>query len=206
LRLALFGGTFDPIHDAHLRIAREAARTFRLDKVLLIPASRPPHKEGVTRTSYEHRYRMVEIATQREPLCKASRLDESGGSSYSIWTIQRARADMKPGDQLYFLIGADAFAEIHTWHRWREVLSAVEFIVVSRPGATFERIEGARVHRLDGLDLTISSSEVRRKLAAGEPVPELMPGVREYIRRNELYQAAPADANASDVSNHVDLD
>jgi nicotinate-nucleotide adenylyltransferase len=201
LRIALFGGTFDPIHEAHLRIAREAGKQYLLDKVLLIPAARPPHKEGVTRTSYEHRFRMVEIACQREPLCQTSRLEEGGGSSYSIQTIKRARAGLKPHDQLYFLIGADAFAEIRTWHRWREVISAVEFIVVSRPGATFEPVEGARVHRLEGVDLAISSSEIRRKLAAGEPVPELTPGVREYIRRNELYRDAP-----SDVGDDVDLD
>ena len=78
MRIALFGGTFDPIHEAHLKIAREAGRQFHLDRVLLIPAARPPHKEGVTRTSYEHRFRMVEIACQREPLCQTSRLDEGG--------------------------------------------------------------------------------------------------------------------------------
>ena len=201
MRIALFGGTFDPIHEAHLKIAREAGRQFHLDRVLLIPAARPPHKEGVTRTSYEHRFRMVEIACQREPLCQTSRLDEGGGSSYSISTIQRARAGLRPHDQLFFLIGADAFAEIRTWHRWREVVNAVEFIVVSRPGAEYQPIEGVRVHRLDGVSLDISSSEIRRKLAAGEPTPELAPGVREYIRRNDLYRGA-----ASDVGDHVDLD
>jgi nicotinate-nucleotide adenylyltransferase len=201
LRIALFGGTFDPIHEAHLRIAREAGKQFHLDRVLLIPAARPPHKEGVTRTPYEHRFRMVEIACQREPLCQTSRLDEGGASSYSISTIQRARAGLRPNDQLYFLIGSDAFAEIRTWHRWREVINAVEFIVVSRPGAKFEPIEGARIHRLEGVDLDISSSEIRRKLAADEPVPELTPGVREYIRRNGLYREAP-----SDIGDHVDLD
>jgi nicotinate-nucleotide adenylyltransferase len=200
LKIALFGGTFDPIHEAHLKIAREAAKQFHLDRVLMIPAARPPHKAGATRAPFEHRFRMVEIACQREPSCKASRLDEFGESSYSIQTIQRARAEFGPQVQLFFLIGADAFAELRTWHRWREVISAVEFIVVDRPGAEYEPIEGVRVRRLEGMQLPISSSEIRRKLAAGEEVTDLTPGVREYIKRNELYQAAP-----SDVGDHVNL-
>ncbi len=77
----------------------------------------------------------------------------------------------------------------------------MEFIVVTRPGAEYQPIEGVRVHRLDGVNLDISSSEIRRKLAAGEPMPELAPGVREYIRRNDLYRDA-----ASDEGDHVDLD
>jgi nicotinate-nucleotide adenylyltransferase len=187
LRIALFGGTFDPIHNAHLEIAREAARQFAIGRVLFIPASRPPHKTGVTRTPYEHRYRMVELACEGQPLFEASRLEEGVQNSYSIETIERVRASLGGGEELFFLIGADAFAEIRTWHRWREVIASVDFIVVSRPGRAYDVPEGARVHRLEGVDLPVSSSEIRRRLATGDDRVEIPPAVLAYIRKHGLY-------------------
>ena len=187
MRIALFGGTFDPIHNAHLEIAREAARQFSLDRVLFIPASRPPHKTGVTRTPYEHRYRMVELACAGEPLFEASRLEEGEQNSYSIQTIERVRASIGGGEELFFLIGSDAFAEIRTWHRWREVIASVDFLVVSRPGRAYDVPEGARVQRLEGVDLSVSSSEIRRRLATGDDGVEIPPAVLAYIREHGLY-------------------
>jgi len=188
LRIALFGGTFDPIHNAHLSIALEAVGQFALDRVWFIPASRPPHKSGITRTPYEHRYHMVELACEGDPRFQASRLEAGGQNSYSIETIERVRASLAGGEQLFFLIGADAFAEIRTWHRWREVIASVEFIVVSRPGRAYLEPEGARVHRLEGMDLPVSSSEIRRKLAAGDDRVEVPPAVLAYIREHGLYR------------------
>jgi nicotinate-nucleotide adenylyltransferase len=188
LRIALFGGTFDPIHNAHLRIAREAAMQCALDRIWFIPASRPPHKSGVTRTPYEHRYRMVELACAGEPLFEASRLEEGAENSYSIGTIERVHALPGGSEELFFLIGADAFAEIGTWHRWRDVIASVEFIVVSRPGRAYTIPEGARVHRLEGVDLAVSSSEIRHKLAQGDDQVEVPPAVLAYIRERGLYR------------------
>jgi nicotinate-nucleotide adenylyltransferase len=188
LKIALFGGTFDPIHTAHLKIARRTALDFALDRVLFIPAARPPHKSGLTHTSYEHRYRMVELACQGEPLFEASRLEEGEQNSYSIETIERVRSWLDAGEELYFLIGADAFAEIRTWHRWREVVASVEFVVVSRPGHVYAVPEGARVRRLEGLDLAVSSSEIRRQLAAGDDRVEVPPAVLAYPREHGLYR------------------
>ena len=188
MRIALFGGTFDPIHNAHLKIAGEAARRFALDRVLFIPASRPPHKSGVTHTPYEHRYRMVELACQDDPRFEASRLEAGVQNSYSIETIERVRASLGGSEELFFLIGADAFAEIKTWHRWREVIASVEFIVVSRPGRAYGEPEGARVDRLDGLNLAVSSSEIRTRLAAGNEHVEVPPAVLAYIREHGLYR------------------
>ena len=186
--LALFGGTFDPIHEAHLAIAREAVRAFHLSRVLIVPAARPPHKCGATRASYEDRYRMVELACEGEPHLEPSRLEAGLERSYSLFTILKVRASMAPGCTLFFLIGADAFAEIGTWLRWREVVGLVEFIVVSRPGHAYEIPEGARAHRLETLNLTVSSSEIRRHLAEGDySVP--VPGpVLDYIRERNLYR------------------
>jgi nicotinate-nucleotide adenylyltransferase len=188
LRLALFGGTFDPIHFAHLEVAREAARQFRLSRVLFVPAARPPHKSGATSASYEDRYHMAALACQGEPLFEPSRLEAGNQRSYSIRTIEKVKATLASGDELFFLIGADAFAEIRTWYRWEDVIEEVEFIVVTRPGHHYSVPPGARVHRLDTLALPVSSSEIRARLAAGEFPTEVPPQVLAYIREKGLYQ------------------
>jgi len=189
LRVAIFGGTFDPIHGAHLTVALEAARAFELDQVLLVPAANPPHKSGATEAPYEDRYRMVELACEGQERLIPSRLEEGSAKSYSIDTVERLRRQLKAEDQIFFLIGADAFAEITTWHRWQDLLGAVDFIVVTRPGHDYEVPAGARVHRLETLALPISSSEIREKLAAGLAPAELPPKVLDYIRRRGLYRS-----------------
>lgn len=190
MKLAIFGGTFDPIHNAHLTIAREAARRCGPFRVLFVPAASPPHKAGFTHASYADRLRMVEIACAGEALFEASRLEQGTPSSYSIFTIEKVRAGLGEEDRLYFLIGADAFAGVQTWHRWREVIAMVEFIVVDRPSCLYSVPDGARVHQLEGLGLPISSSEVRRKLARGEGATEVPEGVLRYIREHGLYGSA----------------
>ncbi len=187
LRLALFGGTFDPIHCAHLTVAREAAVLFSLDRVLFVPAANPPHKAG-TGTPYEDRLAMVRLACAEEDRFEPSDLERGPRKSYSIDTIERVKAGLAPADVLFFVIGADAFAEIGTWHRTADVIQAVEFIVVTRPGHEYATPAGARVHRLDTLALPVSSSEIREKLAKGLPVPELPASVQEYIRSRGLYR------------------
>jgi nicotinate-nucleotide adenylyltransferase len=185
LKIAIFGGTFDPIHNAHLAIAEAARDTFHLDKVLVIPAANPPHKARAS-ASFEHRYRMVEIACAGLSALEPSRLEKGEERSYSIGTIGKVRDATVP-DVLYFLIGSDAFAEITTWHRWREVVEQVEFIVVTRPGALYDVPEGAHVHPLAEVQMPVSSSDIRAALARGENPPELPSRVFEYIKQNGLY-------------------
>ncbi len=190
MRLALFGGTFDPIHDAHLAIARAAAEQFRLDRVLLVPAAHPPHKAGVTHASYEDRVRMAELACAGELRLEVSRLEEGTARSYSIDTIEKVRARMAPDqDQLFFIIGADAFAEIRTWLRWPAVARAVEFLVISRPGHVYDAPPGVRMARLDTVELRISSSHIRADLAAGRSPGGVPKPVLDYIVRHGLYGA-----------------
>ena len=184
MKRAIFGGTFDPIHRAHLVVAREAADAFSLDQVLFIPAANPPHKDAGT--PYEHRYKMVELACKEDPRFLPSRLEEEARKSYSIYTVELVKG---MGGDVFFVIGADAFAEIQTWFRWQDVVREVEFIVVTRPGHQYVSPPGARVHRLDTVALPVSSSEIRAALARGETPAELPKAVAEYIRSNGLYAA-----------------
>ena len=193
MRLALFGGTFDPIHNAHLTVAREAASQFHLDQVWFIPAAHPPHKSDHTGATYEDRFRMTELACQEDPRFVVSDLEAGGGKSYSVDTVERVRA---LGEEPYFIIGADAFAEITSWHRWQDLLRLTEFIVVTRPGHQYATPVGARVHRLETVALPVSSSEIRRKLAAGQIPAELPPAVGRYIAERSLYQPSPGRVEA----------
>ena len=182
MKTAIFGGTFDPVHAAHLAMAREAADRWSLDRVLFIPAGNPPHKHADT--PFEHRYRMVELACAADSGFVASRMEEGAEKSYSIHTIERVKAQ---NGEVYFIIGSDAFAEIRTWHRWEDVIRAVEFIVVARPGHQIAIPPGARVHRLDTLASPVSSSAIRDALTRGETPAELPSAVAAYIRAKGLY-------------------
>ena len=190
-RLALFGGTFDPIHQAHLVVARSAADRFALDRVLFVPASQPPHKWGATSASYEDRYRMVELACAADPRFVPSRIEEAESKSYSILTLDKVKAKLHANDELYFLIGADAFSEILTWHRYEDVIRAVQFIVVNRPGHHYATPEGARVYELDTVDLPVSSSGIRKMLAEGRLPAQLPFPVAQYIKDKGLYGFRP---------------
>jgi len=213
MRTAIFGGTFDPIHSAHLVVAREAAEAFALDRVLFIPAANPPHKEAGA--PYEDRFRMVELACAADPRFHPSRLEEGREKSYSILTIERLRApeartgpsvvragsvEARTGpsvvragsveDALFFIIGADAFADIRSWRRWEDVLREVEFIVVTRPGHVYDSPPGARVCRLETIALPVSSSEIRQELSQGLTPAHLPPAVAEYIQARGLYRSS----------------
>ncbi|MEO8053350.1 MAG: nicotinate-nucleotide adenylyltransferase [Acidobacteriota bacterium] len=189
MRTAIFGGTFDPVHSAHLEVARLAADQYLLDRVLFIPAGNPPHKHADA--SFEHRYRMVELACSADSRFIASRLEEGTAKSYSIDTIERVRAASAvdvADNTLFFIIGSDAFAEIQTWRRWQDVIRAVEFIVVARPGHEIAGPSGARVHQLESVELPVSSSDIRDALARGEAPLELPSAVADYIRDHGLYR------------------
>jgi nicotinate-nucleotide adenylyltransferase len=195
-RICIFGGTFDPIHAAHLRIAEEACHKFGLTRVLFVPASNPPHKESAGLAPYEDRYQMVEIACKPYQAFEASRLEAGKHRSYTVDTIRRFRNDVKTAFELFFLIGADAFDELETWKGWRELLNLTEFIVVARPESEYRVPAGARVHRLDGLALPVSSSTIRARLAAGKATPELPADVRVFIEKHGLYSFGKGNATA----------
>ena len=197
MKLAIFGGTFDPIHEGHLAVARAAAERFGLGRVLLVPAAHPPHKTDGARAPYDARVRMAELACAGDPRFEVSRLEENTPRSYSVDTIEKVLAAMAPGDDLFFLIGADAFAEVQTWRRWQDVARGVVFLVVSRPGHIYEIPEGVRMERLDNLRLPISSSEIRAELAAGRTPAGLPEAVLDYIVEHGLYGARRASGGGT---------
>lgn len=187
MRLAIFGGTFDPVHNAHLGVARAALAHFRLDRVLFVPAAHPPHKDGATAAGFDDRVRMVELAVADEPRFAVSRIEEGTRCSYSIDTIEKVRASLAAGDDLFFLIGADAFAEIQTWYRWRDVARQVVFLVAGRPGASYSIPPEAHAERLDSPHLDVSSSSVRQQLGRGEVTADVPTSVIEYVVERGLY-------------------
>ena len=217
MNIALFGGTFDPVHCGHLAAARAAQAAFGLDQIQFIPALHPPHKRGRPLTAFAHRYAMVALACAGEPGLVPSLL-ESGNDhpaepNYSIITVRKVAAQLPPSDRLYYLIGADAFLEIGQWKESVALLDSCDFIIVSRPGFVIEPIaeviprelwpagsrgpnSGAntvelrrtRLHLLTTVEADISASDIRRKAAQGETLCGLVPdAVREYIRKAALY-------------------
>ncbi len=148
MKIALFGGTFDPIHRGHLIVARAAAERFKLNEVWFVPADIPPHKQKGPVTTYYHRYAMVALALAGDRRLVPSLLEapdcESGSKqrrpSYSIETIRRVKAMLGARDRLYFLIGMDAFAEIAEWHKAEELLRECDFIIAARPGYSLEDV------------------------------------------------------------------
>lgn len=189
MRIAIFGGTFDPIHHAHLTIAREAAERFGIGRVLFVTAGNPPHKAPGATTPFEHRHRMVELACEADNRFVPSRMEQGTAKSYSVETIEKVKQSLAMDDELFFLIGADAFAEIGTWFRSAEVIGAVEFIVVSRPGYDYPIPGGARVHRLETLALPVSSSRIRESFQNGSVIENVPEAVVAYARANGLYTA-----------------
>ena len=190
MKIAIFGGTFDPIHNGHLQIAAAAADRFHLDRILFVPAAHPPHKLGQQSAPYDDRLHMVELACAADQRFEASAIEAGSAKSYSIVTIERVKSQLDPADELYFLIGADAFADVETWHRWRELASQVTFIVVSRPGFSFDVPEGFRVQPLDDVRLPMSSTAIRARLAEGRADVPAPGAVLDYIRRRGLYGVA----------------
>lgn len=132
---------------------------------------------------------MIEIACCGHGILTSSTLDDTPEKSYSIQTVERLRSTVSASDEIYFLIGADAFAELSTWYRWQDLAAIVTFAVIDRPGASYQLPAGVRLQPVRGVSLPISSSQVRQQLAAGETPHDLDPGVLAYIREHGLYRS-----------------
>jgi len=150
MNVAIFGGTFDPVHRGHVAVARAAAERFKLGRIYFVPADIPPHKQKQPLTPYYHRYAMLALALAGEKnfipsLLEAPEVIQSEGAlaSYSIDTVRRFKRRLKKSDKLFFLIGIDAFMDIAKWRSPVELLRECEFIVASRPGFSLSQVARA---------------------------------------------------------------
>lgn len=198
-KIGIFGGTFNPIHNGHIHLARGYSKTLGLDQVLFIPTCIPPHKEADDLLPAVSRLDMCELATRDQANMLVSDLEvRRGGKSYTVDTI-RELARLYPGDRLYFLMGADMFLTIEEWNGFDEIARKAALCTASRHegelpslkqhGRMLQQKYGACCHIEAIPVLDISSTQVRDALADGGDIHELVPdAVREYIYKNGLYR------------------
>ncbi len=200
MNVALFGGTFDPVHLGHIAVARAAQQRFQLGRVYLVPADIPPHKQRQPLTPYHHRYTMLALATQGEKDLVPSLLeapDQNGnphyGANYSIDTVRRFKSTLKKSDRLFFLIGIDAFVDISKWRDPEALLRECEFIVVSRPGYSLADVAGALPESMRPAGDVLKpfrQTEALGDIVLGGAVIHLLQGVEEKVSATQVRQAA----------------
>ncbi len=209
IRLGLLGGTFDPVHLGHRAAGLAAAQALALDEVRLVPSRVPPHRPVGPHASEHHRFVMAALVAMDEPSWTVSDSEvRRAGASYTFDTLSELHGQGLAATQIFFLIGADAFAEIATWSRYPAVLDLAHFVVVARPGVTLATVQ-ARVPGLaarltapaalparatPGVALLhaetpdVSSTDIRTRAAAGQALSGLVTAsVEQYIRRHGLY-------------------
>lgn len=190
MKLALFGGTFDPIHSGHIEAALKAADACALDRILVVPSGVPPHKQQGCHADYEHRYRMAELACLADPRLEASRLEQplpAGEPHYTVDTIDRIRTTMQFDGALRMIIGADAFSEIDLWRDIDQITKWVEFIVVERPG--FKASGATEPSQIVQCSHPAASRIVRHRAKIGGTLADLAPAaVCEYLWQHSLYR------------------
>jgi nicotinate-nucleotide adenylyltransferase len=212
MKIGILGGTFNPVHIAHLRIAEEVRERFDLGRVVFVPAATPPHKPLAGDLPFAVRHRMVTLAIAGNPLFTVSEIEgKRSGKSYSIDTIHALRAEY-PDDELFFIIGSDSFLDIGTWRDYEEIFTQCNIVVVERPGAVLLSIcsslpldilhqfsyldaekrlahrSGNSVYYLEGVPLNISSTAIRHLLQSGRTIRYLVPEeVEHFIKEHRLY-------------------
>src|SRR6185369_12646393 len=213
-RIALYGGTFDPVHAGHVEVARRALQLFEIEKVLFIPAQMAPHKIGRSVTEPIHRYAMLALATQNDPRLSISTFElEAPDRRYTVDTVERFQQMLGDSTELFFIMGADSWSEITTWREWERLLSLTNHIVVTRPGyeplathvgasgerivdlrggKTLPRTEGAKkIFFTDAVMKDVSATNIRRLASEGrfEELTGLVPGpVLDYIKKYGIYR------------------
>jgi nicotinate-nucleotide adenylyltransferase len=192
MKIAIMGGTFNPIHNAHLLSAEQVREGLGYDKILFVPAARPPHKSQPDMVSAEHRYQMVLLATAENPYFEVSRIElDRAGPSYTIQTIKTLRHLYGETTQLAWIIGADSLIEYKIWKDFDEVLRQCTLIATTRPNYDFERVPSeirnlVTMFRITGFDM--SATEIRERVRNNTSIRYLVPeAVAAYIDKHRLY-------------------
>lgn len=201
MKVGLFGGSFDPIHRGHLEPVEAAVRALDLDQVLYLPTAQPPHKPQRRFAPALARYCMVELALLDRPRMRVSDLELTPGRpAYAIETIERLRAE-RPEDEFVLLLGFDSFLELTSWRRYQELVLSTRLAVMTRPGFKMPAparlapelaaaVSRGTVDFVENAPCPASSSEIRRRLAAGEPIPEdwVPAPVLTFLAKYSLYR------------------
>jgi nicotinate-nucleotide adenylyltransferase len=215
-RIGVYGGTFDPPHNGHWRVAQNVLEKFALDRMLFVPAFVPPHKRGHAISAAHHRYAMLALATADEARMFVAGIEiEAPSRPYTVETLDRLCRE-EPGAQLFFLMGADSFAEVTMWREWEKLLSAYSVVVAQRPGIeleptpaghlppelrqnvidlrggarpTKEMMTAPHIYLTDYVAENVSATQVRAEIAAGRSVDGLTPpAIANYIAKYRLYR------------------
>lgn len=194
MRVALFGGTFDPVHLGHLAVARAAADKFGLNTVYFAPADIPPHKQKRQLTDFQHRFAMLALATADDKRFVPSLLDAPRGEpNYSINSVRRLKMTLRKSDKVYFLIGMDAFKDIRTWRQPEALLAECEFIVASRPGFSLGNAGSVLPEKLRPAEAVLRAMRSRQSngtiVLSGATI-HLLPEVHERVSSTQIRAAA----------------
>jgi len=201
-RVGLYGGSFNPIHVGHLIVARSVAERLDLERVILLPTSRPPHKRAGDLIAAEHRAAMVRLAIQGEAVFDYSDHDlTAAGPTYTVETVAHFGRELGEGTELHWIIGCDSLAELATWYRVGALVDSCRIVTAARPGwdassalaslagkLDVDQIERVRAGVLETPEIDVSATDVRARLRAGSSIRYLVPdAVREYILAHRLY-------------------
>ena len=199
-RYGVLGGTFDPIHNAHLFVAEAVLEELNLDKIIFIPSGIPPHKTSQKVTRSDHRLMMTALAINSNDKFFVSDIEVNrAGKSYTIQTMRELTEENFCSAEFYFIVGADAFTQIETWAMYEELLKTTKFVVVTRTGSDNKTLEktiekcqsnfGANICKVSIPNLEISSTDIRSRIKRGKNVKYLIPSVVvEYISKYNIYK------------------
>jgi nicotinate-nucleotide adenylyltransferase len=211
-RVAIYGGSFDPVHNGHLEVARGVLELFELNEVLFVPACVPPHKRTVGISSAFHRFAMLALATEHDELLRISTSElDVPDRPYAVDTVARMQAEIGAGTRLFFMIGADSWAEITTWYDWRRLLKMCDLIVAARPGHELsgkvpadavEVVDASGLNKQDIAELLKSNSGPRTFLTDAAMVDVAATAIRAAARSREMDKLG--DMVPAPVANYIE--
>jgi len=198
LKTGVLGGTFDPIHNAHIVVAKEAVSSLDLTEVLFIPTAQTPLKEDLPMSAVEHRVQMVRLAIADNPHFKLSTAEiDRPGTSYTVDTISELRDKLGAENELFFIVGWDSLAQLHRWREPVRIVQMCSLVAVPRPGYSLPDLDSLekdvpglskKLIVLDKPEIDISSTSIRERVARGLSIDHLVPTpVANYIEQNRLY-------------------